>query len=292
MTPTPLPLARALAAPLPRGTRASGANIPPNMRARLSAAEAIAWSHSDLAGALWESGHRAAVAVRIAEKYLSDCKNNCCADSKTVQNSPRCQSQHPTGRNPETPLENTKMKYQIYCDRGQGLSLDGCWGSENASFDELSAANEAARQLSENYPDCAWVVSNIDGTNEFTRIPENTAKTVSAVVDLVLSYDPSLPTVITLNGPRGYIKGDGGEIYFDEHDGASLCLLVPAIADFLPSGFKAESNGKNDAWISHWNDEALAELDDRKFKIRMTQKFNIDADGETDWTEDTVSLES
>ena len=75
MTPHPPPIARALAAALPRGTRAAGPNIPPNMRARLREAEARAWSHSTLAGHLWESGERATRAIALASA------NNGCGES-------------------------------------------------------------------------------------------------------------------------------------------------------------------------------------------------------------------
>lgn len=61
-------------------------------------------------------------------------------------------------------------KYKIYCDRGNGLELDGCWGSENAQFDTLADANDGAKHLAGLYPDCAWVVCDAD-KNELSRIP-------------------------------------------------------------------------------------------------------------------------
>jgi len=48
--------------------------------------------------------------------------------------------------------------YQIYCDRGNGNELDGCWGSEHARFDNREDAEEAAKDLEASYPDCAWNV--------------------------------------------------------------------------------------------------------------------------------------
>ena len=78
MTTHPLPIARALAAALPRGTRAAGPNIPPNMRARLREAEARAWSHSTLAGYLWENGERASRAIALASA------NNCCKQTEKL----------------------------------------------------------------------------------------------------------------------------------------------------------------------------------------------------------------
>jgi hypothetical protein len=52
--------------------------------------------------------------------------------------------------------------YQIYCDRGDGNELDGCWGSEDARFDTREAAEEAAKSLTEMYPDCEWNVEEED----------------------------------------------------------------------------------------------------------------------------------
>ena len=48
--------------------------------------------------------------------------------------------------------------YQIYCDRGNGPTLDGCWDSENGSFDNLSEAEDAVTHLKETYPDCTWTI--------------------------------------------------------------------------------------------------------------------------------------
>ena len=48
--------------------------------------------------------------------------------------------------------------FQIYCDRGNGNTLDGCWGSEHARFATRDDADEAAKCLAENYPECEWNV--------------------------------------------------------------------------------------------------------------------------------------
>ena len=60
--------------------------------------------------------------------------------------------------------------YQIYCDRGHGLELDGCWGSENAQFSNRKAARVAAKFLSGIYTDCDWVVCDMCGKREFYRV--------------------------------------------------------------------------------------------------------------------------
>jgi hypothetical protein len=50
-----------------------------------------------------------------------------------------------------------QYKYQIYCDRGKGPELDGCWGSEHAIFDTEEEAEEAIEKLKEGYPDVEWL---------------------------------------------------------------------------------------------------------------------------------------
>jgi len=44
--------------------------------------------------------------------------------------------------------------FQIYCDN----SLDGCWGSEHAKFNNLEEAESAVESLQETYPDCQWTI--------------------------------------------------------------------------------------------------------------------------------------
>ncbi|MDA1277444.1 MAG: hypothetical protein O2960_25875 [Verrucomicrobia bacterium] len=56
---------------------------------------------------------------------------------------------------------NTKTKksvFQIYCDRGNGPELDGCWGSEYARFNNEADANEAREHLAGVYDDCEWII--------------------------------------------------------------------------------------------------------------------------------------
>jgi hypothetical protein len=50
-----------------RGHRRRLITIPPNMAARYTAGESAAWSHSPLAGALWEAGTRSARAIRLSQ---------------------------------------------------------------------------------------------------------------------------------------------------------------------------------------------------------------------------------
>jgi hypothetical protein len=57
-----------------RGLRISSTTIPANMLANMLASEARAWSHSPLAGALWEIGFRASRAISLS----NSAENNCC----------------------------------------------------------------------------------------------------------------------------------------------------------------------------------------------------------------------
>lgn len=57
--------------------------------------------------------------------------------------------------------QKQQYKYQIYCNSGQGLTLDGCWGSENAKFNSKKEAETAARKLKELYKDCEFLVCDI-----------------------------------------------------------------------------------------------------------------------------------
>jgi len=106
-------------------------------------------------------------------------------------------------------------------------------------------------------------------------------------VSITLSWDTKLPNVLSIDGPKG-ITGD--EIYFSEHDGEKISGLAPAFIDQLPKGSKIESNGKNEAWVSHWDDEALATLDGRTFNVRFVQTFEVDEDGDLNWIEDSATL--
>lgn len=55
-------------------------------------------------------------------------------------------------------VEEESKRYQIYVDRGNGPELDGCWGSEEASFDDPDEAKSACRSLLRDYQDVAWLV--------------------------------------------------------------------------------------------------------------------------------------
>lgn len=58
-------------------------------------------------------------------------------------------------------IDKNTYKYQVYCDRGKGLELDGCWGSENAKFNSKSEAEKACRELEKQYKDCTFLVCDI-----------------------------------------------------------------------------------------------------------------------------------
>lgn len=62
-------------------------------------------------------------------------------------------------------------RWQIYCDRGNGPELEGCWGSENARFTTQADALEACKHLEKLYPDCKWVVQRAESTDERNEKP-------------------------------------------------------------------------------------------------------------------------
>ena len=51
------------------------------------------------------------------------------------------------------------MKYQVYCDRGNGLELNGCWGSENGQFETKTEAQQAIEHLKRIYPNVAFIIA-------------------------------------------------------------------------------------------------------------------------------------
>jgi hypothetical protein len=80
MIPNPENIFAALFRCLPRGTRAGGESIPPNMRDKLRASETRAWAHSAAAGHLWEAGFSASRAIATAKKIATP-ENNSCGDA-------------------------------------------------------------------------------------------------------------------------------------------------------------------------------------------------------------------
>lgn len=94
---------------------------------------------------------------------------------------------------------------------------------------------------------------------------------ITAEIQIKLSWDSKLPNVLSVDMPGSYIPGDGGEIYLDEHDGTRFSFLWPAIQDQFPKGSTAHSNGKTEAWILSWDQNALKAFGGRQFSILLTQ---------------------
>jgi hypothetical protein len=85
--------------------------------------------------------------------------------------------------------------------------------------------------------------------------------------------------------------GFKGNLYLSENDGLSLTVLAPAFKSLLPEGAKWESNGREDVWISHWNDDALCEFDGKYAIVRVTETFSEpDEDGEVEYESTEVEL--
>jgi hypothetical protein len=100
----------------------------------------------------------------------------------------------------------------------------------------------------------------------------------TAQIDLSFSWSPELPNVLSVQMPSGFAPGDNGDIYLDEHDGTRFASLWPAIKALFPKGATADSNGKDESWISSWNDDALKAFDNKRFSILLTQGEDKDGD--------------
>jgi hypothetical protein len=105
----------------------------------------------------------------------------------------------------------------------------------------------------------------------------------TADVSVTLRWDAKCPYVLSIDGPDG-ITSEG--IYFGEHDGTKMSALAPAFISHLPKGAKIESNNRNEAWVSHWDDQALSRLDGRTFWVRYRQLFDADEN----WIGDSATL--
>jgi hypothetical protein len=66
--------------------------------------------------------------------------------------------------------------------------------------------------------------------------------------------------------------------YLSEHDGLSAIELFGAVEHLFPDDVKAENNGRDQAWISHWDREKLAEYAGNTYRVRST--ITIDEDGD------------
>lgn len=125
---------------LSRGHRLRSPSIPPNMRARMAEAEARAWAHSPAAGALWESGLRLSLAIRLAEKI------KCCADEKTVIDSSRASERHAGPADPGNHRTTEKMK--------------------NIITDSISITNIRESETSSGAFEASWDSTTSEGANE------------------------------------------------------------------------------------------------------------------------------
>ena len=105
-----------------------------------------------------------------------------------------------------------------------------------------------------------------------------------AEVKITLSYDQNSPCILSVSSPKG-IKGD--DIYFSEHDGVKVSDLFPAFMHHLPAGATIESNGIDEAWVAYWDDDALTSFDGCTFVVRFVQVFEVDANGNTLWVQNS-----
>jgi hypothetical protein len=66
--------------------------------------------------------------------------------------------------------------------------------------------------------------------------------------------------------------------YLSEHDGLSMVELFGAVKHLFPEGTKAENNGRDQAWVSHWDDVALAEYAGKTYCVRSSLELDEDGD--------------
>lgn len=83
---------------------------------------------------------------------------------------------------------------------------------------------------------------------------------------------------------------ESGPLYLSESDGTRLQELSPALASVLPPGAIINSNGRNEAWVEHWDQETMRKLDGTSYRIEFTQCFDQDEALGDVWVEDKVKL--
>lgn len=108
-----------------------------------------------------------------------------------------------------------------------------------------------------------------------------------AEVAVSFSWDEKLPFILSVN--LTVSRADDG-IRFDEHDGTSATELAAAFAGLFPAGAKIESNGRNEAWVSFWDDEELKKFDKKSFDVIFEQVSSVDEYGNEEWLENRASL--
>lgn len=81
-----------------------------------------------------------------------------------------------------------------------------------------------------------------------------------------------------------------GTLYLSESDGTRLSELFSALKAVLPDGATIYSNGRNEAWVAHWDQEAMRKLDGAIFHIEFVQCFDYDEALGDIWVEDKTKL--
>ena len=139
--------------PPTRGDRRGCTDIPANMLEPYHASEARAWSHSPLAGGLWESGFRASRAIKIAEE-----QNKHCTENKSAVSIPRCQSATPAPADPGNLEKSMNMNYEI----SQILNFENC----NAGIPLGLVRDAAVSVIRENWQHDVSLAESIMGGND------------------------------------------------------------------------------------------------------------------------------
>jgi hypothetical protein len=146
------------------------------MRERMAADEARAWSHSQAAGQLWESGLRLSRAIAAAEVF-APAQNNCCNPAENAAVSPRRQSGGPApGGSRESESKTNIMKkditthpaseFEIVFDNGGGATLQNHSGKIALNYSSMTDLARDASAILAGNADAAEVASwdGVDAT--------------------------------------------------------------------------------------------------------------------------------
>jgi hypothetical protein len=110
-------------------------------------------------------------------------------------------------------------------------------------------------------------------------------------VEIEITLERTGDHQLSVEMPRGFINGNGGDVYFSECDGTRFADIFPAFVDIfpIPSEPTVESTPDSGAWIDAFfvNEIDIAGT----YQVRFSQIFTK-GNGETefDWLENQVAI--
>lgn len=150
--------------------------------------------------------------------------------------------------------------------------------SKDSEVCGISHTPETSPDTEEILRACGVTESRLEELGVIQQVTPNSKKTITTSQEFILRFEETNKPTFAL-GMSAEIAGGcefipGFEL--SENDGLSCTELFPAVAHLFPKGTKAESNGRNDSWISHWNSYDLAEMGGKSFRIRVTRRWLLD----------------